>query len=122
MSDDAAWVKSLQPGDYVAVRDRWQPSYTIYQVHAVTPSGRIRVRVGESAVWEFGTNGWLRGQGPWDQSRIEPVTQAVKDANRRVHLRERIGKTDWSRVPLPVLEKVVALLTTPSPRPGGGGE
>ena len=104
------WVATLRPGDRVAIRRKWEPTYDIYRVASVTPSGRVRVAPSESATWEFGPDGWLRGADQWSHARIEPITQYVLDANRRAKLRERISKAEWGRIDIAVLEKIVAML------------
>lgn len=115
VDSDIQWVLGLKVGDKVAIRRRWESGYDIHPVAAITPSGRVRLKMGDSAFWEFGTNGWLRGADQWNQTRIEPVTQQVRDANRKAILRARISKTDWSRVDIAVLEQIVALLPEPKP-------
>lgn len=105
-----AWVATLKVGDKVAVRRRWDSEYDIYSVSAVTPSGRVRVPVSDSAFWEFNPNGWLRGADPWNQTCIEPVTEQVLTANRKAKLLHKVARVDWSRVKLSVLEQVAALV------------
>jgi len=104
------WVATLKPGDKVAVRSRWDGAYAIYSVASVTPSGRVRVALRDGVNWEFNPDGWLRGADPWNLTRIEPVTQRVLDANRRIMLRGRISRAEWGRMDLATLEKIVALL------------
>ena len=104
------WVATLRPGDRVAIRRKWEPTYDIYRVASVTPSGCVRIALTDTATWEFNPDGWLRGAGQWGQTRIEPVTQLVRDINRRAKLRERISKAEWGRIDIAVLEKIVAML------------
>ncbi|MEK5060893.1 MULTISPECIES: hypothetical protein [unclassified Paenibacillus] len=102
------WLKGLKEGDEVAyntVRYGGDKSYAIHKVKRVTPTGKIRL----DNDLLFDNRGDHRSGEGWFTTRyyLQPVTQEVKDANRRRNLLYEISGTDFRKLPLDKLEIVM---------------
>lgn len=98
-------IHQFQVGDEVAVMVR-SDVRTITTIVRVTPSGRVAVRWGNTESI-FHPDGYGYGS---NAARIEPATQAHRDALRHEQIVMNLNLVRWRDLSLDVLERVVAAL------------
>lgn len=104
----ADWMKTLKPGDHVALRGGgFGFNTTKAEVSSVTPTGRVRI--GESRR-EFNPDGYERGSSGYRRARIAPWTDEIANEVRHHELAQRLGRVKWEQEPLAVLERVAQAL------------
>lgn len=113
-----AWLKRLKPGDQVFVcgGGYGRGSLTAYTVTAVTPSGRIRVRLNDY-IREFNANGKERGKAYYRAAylveRTPELVAELAEERERGNLLYRIREVRWRDLPTATLRAVAAALDVP---------
>lgn len=98
-----AWLDSLKAGDEVAFRVRYGTRWNTSNVEKRTKTGRIIV-----GGFTYRPDGYLWGQcGP---SRIEPVTQEIRDEVRKNSLVPSLHACPWGALSLAALEQVYSIM------------
>ena len=105
--EDTTWVEQLKVGDTVVTYGRYDRRPSTEIVSSIT---RTLVRTDNDYVeWHrIGRlQGSVRGRG---YDRIHQITDAVQATARRFVLFDRATHVKWSKIPLPALEAIVAIL------------
>lgn len=112
MQDDS-WIKSLKPGDNVAVwgglsgRD-----LKLGKIHHITKTGRIVVNMG-SIQTIFNPDG--RERGTYDSYHSDKITEYTQEIATKIHTKkvtDELYHTVWTSVPLNKLDQIINVLKT----------
>jgi len=95
---------TFQIGDEVAL---FVGGY-LSRITTVTHTGIVRVAASDAT---FGADGWQRGKADrWTHQRIEPATDAHREALRRRAIITTLGGVNWQKLPTATLERVAAVV------------
>lgn len=109
------WLTGLKPGDTACIPGHGltQGSYAEVVVKRVTPTGRIVVHYPDRPDYEmtFDKYGSKRDDR-WNSSRLEELTEDLKESKRRTNMRRRVTQFDYRKLDDDGIQKVYDLLVT----------
>jgi len=104
MANNHEWLKSLKPGDKVAMKS--QHHTTIQEVERLTKT-QIILKCG----WRFHIDSGYQVSGDsWNFLTIEPVTKEVIQKLRHDSLKVKVGWIDFKSLPADKLERILAIV------------
>lgn len=104
MIEEKDWLDLLRVGDQVCYYDRYH-GYVFETILKITPTKQIKTRQ------HTFKDGCHKGSGWTASVYIQPITKQILDEVNRLHLVSEIKKTQFEKMGLEDLKKIVAVIT-----------
>lgn len=101
------WIKNLKPGDKVAIKQNYfgETLYHIETVRNITKAGKVRLE--DNTLYDRAGRGHHELGQSWD---IVQITDSVLLSRKKRGLVNRLRKTDFSKVGLSKLERILKII------------
>lgn len=104
--ENTMFKRNFKVGQKVKLSNNW--STELVTISKVTPKGMYRIE--ETPSYLFGPDGFLRGQGSYNRSRLSAITQADIDSLRKKAKAKKISMVDLITYSEEELDAILAIL------------